>query len=143
VLRSEYPATQGRPPRGAVAFTISRPFTLTRGVGIVLNDPAMRGGFGRWASAIALCASMSLGTAARATIYGGGGSSRTDCLLVFDAPVNDPEGRPKRVRCTDGDTNCDGDGVVNGQCLIAVGVCGNSTSDPLRCTSNGLTSAEV
>jgi len=109
----------------------------------VLNDPAMRGGFGRWAAGIALCASMSLGTAARATIYGGGGSSRTDCLLVFDAPVNDPESRPKRVRCTDGDSNCDGDGVVNGQCLIAVGVCGNSTFDPLRCTSNGLTSAEV
>ena len=69
----------------------------------MLNDPAMRGGFGRWAAGIALCASMSLGTAARATIYGGGGSSRTDCLLVFDAPVNDPESRPKRVRCTDGE----------------------------------------
>ena len=44
---------------------------------------------------------------AGATIVGGGGSSVTDCLLVFDASVNSPLSRPRNVSCTDGDTTCD------------------------------------
>jgi hypothetical protein len=27
---------------------------------------------------------------ARAVVFGGGGNSRSDCLLVFDGPLNDP-----------------------------------------------------
>src|SRR5262245_1643030 len=79
---------------------------------------------------------------AHAVIFGGGGSSRTDCMLVFDAPVNDPETRPKKIRCTDGDSSCDCDevvncecvGHVNGVCTFKVAACANSTFDPLRCT---------
>lgn len=75
-------------------------------------------------------------TPAGATIYGGGGGARSDCLLVFEAPVNDPPTRPRRVRCADGDPGCDADGTVNGQCVIPVGVCANSTFDLARCVPN-------
>ena len=47
---------------------------------------------------------------------GGGGSSRTDCLLVLQAPANDPPDRPKKVTCFDGAPSCDHDGIVNGVC---------------------------
>ena len=43
---------------------------------------------------------------ARAIVIGGGGSSRTDCLAVFDSAVNYPPDNPKRFRCKDGDP-CD------------------------------------
>jgi len=79
---------------------------------------------------------------ASATIVGGGGSPRTDCLLVLDAPVNSPLSRPRNVNCTDGDSTCDNDGTVNGVCEFAVSVCANSTFDP-RCTLNGVTSIVV
>jgi hypothetical protein len=79
------------------------------------------------------------GTAAPAAalVIGGGGSSRTDCLAVLDAPANDPITRPKRIRCTDGDPACDADGVVNGVCEFPVAMCANSTFDP-TCTLNGV-----
>src|SRR5262245_57048965 len=89
---------------------------------------------------------------AHAVIFGGGGSSRTDCMLVFDAPVNDPEAKPKKVRCTDGDSSCDCDevdvngdcvGIVNGVCNFKVGVCANSTFDPLRCTPDHVSQITV
>ena len=35
---------------------------------------------------------------ARAELFGGGGSSKTDCLLVLDAPVNDPVDKPNVFR---------------------------------------------
>lgn len=92
----------------------------------------MRRGTGWRATVVA--AYMATATAAYGLVYGGGGGATSDCLLVFDAPVNDPPANPKRVRCTDGDP-CDADGVVNGQCVFAVGVCANSTFDPERCTS--------
>ena len=41
---------------------------------------------------------------AQAVILGGGGSSRKDCLMVFDAAVNYPPDNPKRFRCADGDS---------------------------------------
>jgi len=75
---------------------------------------------------------------ATADIYGGGGSAKTDCLLVLDTPVNDPITKPKRIRCTDGDPLCDDDGVVNGVCVFPTGVCANSSFDPSRCTLVGL-----
>lgn len=71
----------------------------------------------------------------------GGGSLANDCLLVFEAPANSPAAKPKHVRCTDGDA-CDADGVVNGSCEFAVGVCANSTLVP-GCTSNGVQSVTV
>jgi hypothetical protein len=79
---------------------------------------------------------------AQAVIVGGGGSSRTDCLVVFDADVNYPPDNPKRFRCADGDP-CDADGTVNGQCAFQLTVCANDTTDPTRCTLNGVDSITV
>lgn len=79
---------------------------------------------------------------AQAVIVGGGGSSRTDCLVVFDAAVNYPPDNPKRFRCADGDP-CDADGTVNGQCAFQLTVCANDTTDPTRCTLNGVDSITV
>ena len=83
------------------------------------------------------------GGPAGAVVVGGGGSPTTDCLTVFDAPVNFPPTRPKSLRCTDGDPNCDEDGVANGECVFSVAVCGNSTYNPTRCASNGLSTVTV
>src|SRR6185369_3331856 len=79
---------------------------------------------------------------AQAVIVGGGGSSRTDCLVVFDADVNYPEDKPTRFRCADGDP-CDADGTVNGQCAFQLTICANDTTDPTRCTLNGVDSIAV
>jgi hypothetical protein len=100
----------------------------------------MRGG----ARSLAIVAGVWLATApvAGAIVIGGGGSARTDCLLALDAPVNDPPTKPKKIRCTDGDSNCDADGVVNGECVFRVDVCANSTFDP-RCTLSGVLSITV
>jgi hypothetical protein len=101
----------------------------------------MRGG----ARALAIVAGVLLAAApgAGAIVIGGGGSSKTDCLLALDAPVNDPPTKPKKVRCTDGDPNCDADRVVNGECVFQVGVCANSTFDPAHCTLSGVNSITV
>lgn len=79
--------------------------------------------------------------AASATVVGGGGSAKTDCVAVFDAPANEPARRPRTIRCTDGDA-CDADGLVNGRCEFPVSVCANSTADP-RCTSPGVGAVTV
>lgn len=97
----------------------------------------MRRGRSGWFAAAVVIA-LSAATAGDAAIFGGGGGARNDCLLVFDAPVNDPLSRPKRIRCTDGDSACDADATVNGQCVFAVGTCANSTFDTARCTSPGV-----
>jgi hypothetical protein len=75
---------------------------------------------------------------ADATVVGGGGSSRVDCLLAFDAAVNSPVKKPRNVRCADGDPACDLDGVVNGVCNFQVGVCANSTFNTAACSLNGV-----
>lgn len=97
---------------------------------------------GRFTLAVLVCA---LGAAAPASalIVVGGGSSRTDCLAVFDAPANHPPDKPKQIRCADGDPACDADGVVNGSCSFPVGMCANSTVDPARCTVSGVESIRV
>jgi hypothetical protein len=77
------------------------------------------------------------------TVVGGGGSSRTDCLVVFDAPVNVPPDRPRRYRCTDGDPACDADGAVNGVCTVPVRVCANSSYNPNACSLVGVESITV
>src|SRR5215469_7198218 len=100
----------------------------------------MRGG--AWSLAVAAGVLLATAPAARALVIGGGGSSRTDCLLALDAPVNDPPTKPKKVRCTDG-APCDADGVVNGVCVFQVGVCVNSTFDPTHCTLSGVSSITV
>jgi hypothetical protein len=76
-------------------------------------------------------------------VYGGGGAASTDCLAVFDADVNFPATRPSRIRCVDGDSACDADGVINGVCTFSVGVCANSTYNPSKCTLQGVQSITV
>jgi hypothetical protein len=68
---------------------------------------------------------------ARAVVVGGGGSSATDCLVVFDAPGANrpaPPKVPKNIDCVDGDVTCDADGLRNGECNFTVQVCLNSTA---------------
>jgi hypothetical protein len=77
-------------------------------------------------------------TVGSATVVGGGGSSRVDCLSVFDAAVNTPLTKPRSIRCADGDPACDLDGVANGVCNFQVAVCANSTFDATACTLNGV-----
>jgi hypothetical protein len=92
-------------------------------------------GVGRAASLAGLVV-LALVSPSAAVLVGGGGSSATDCLAVFDAPANYPATRPKQVRCADGDP-CDADGTVNGRCEFAVALCINSEFDP-RCTLRGV-----
>jgi hypothetical protein len=94
------------------------------------------------AAALAVLLAAGGSSPAGAVIVGGGGSSRTDCLAVLDAPVNDPVRKPKNIRCTDGDPSCDADGIVNGVCEFPIAVCANSTSNP-SCTLNGVQTMTV
>lgn len=87
------------------------------------------------------CVGALVAGAASAGVVGGGGSAKTDCVAVFDAPANEPARRPRTVRCTDGDA-CDADGLVNGRCEFPVSICANSTADP-RCTSPGIDAVVV
>ncbi len=103
--------------------------------------PVWRGARLVWGAVFAMALSGS--EAARGAIYGGGGGARNDCLLVFDGPVNDPPSRPRRVRCSDGDPSCDTDGVVNGVCVFAIGVCANSTFDLARCVPDRVSEITV
>lgn len=79
---------------------------------------------------------------AGAVIVSGGGSPRTDCLVVFDAPANYPPGAPRQVRCVDGDPTCDSDAAVNGVCRVRVAVCANSTADA-ACAAAGVAQINV
>jgi hypothetical protein len=85
---------------------------------------------------------LALAVPAAAIIVGGGGSKSSDCLVVLDAPANYPSEAPKQVRCTDGNSNCDTDGDVNGVCNVAVKVCVNSTFSA-ECSLNGVAQINV
>jgi hypothetical protein len=66
-----------------------------------------------------------------AAIVGGGGSSLTDCMAVFEAPGANHPAPPKiakNVDCVDGDVTCDADGLRNGECSFSIQVCLNSTA---------------
>src|SRR5262245_43869208 len=91
---------------------------------------------------VALVAVLVGGATAQAIVFGGGGSSRTDCLVVFDAPLNYPTDNPHRYRCADGDP-CDADHTVNGVCAFDLGVCANSTYNAAHCTLSGVASITV
>jgi hypothetical protein len=93
-----------------------------------------------WLAAIVFLGSAS---SAEAVIFGGGGSSKTDCLLVLDTPINDPIDKPKRIRCTDGDPACDADATVNGTCVFPTAVCANSSYNLADCTLVGLDTAVI
>ena len=117
---------------------------MTAGSGPVLRDAAMRGG----PRSLAIVAGVWLATAVSVRgdtliTIGGGGSSRTDCLLVLQAPANDPPDRPKKVTCFDGAPSCDHDGIVNGVCEFQVAACANSTFNPDGCTPTGVASVTI
>ena len=98
--------------------------------------------FGRLGTTLATtCAALLCALPAAAVVVGGGGSTRSDCLVVFDAPANEPARAPRAVRCADGEP-CDADGVVNGRCEFPVAVCANSTANP-RCTLSGIDALTV
>jgi hypothetical protein len=75
-------------------------------------------------------------------VIGGGGAQSRDCLVALDADVNTPESKPRQVRCTDGDSDCDRDGAVNGTCQFEISVCANSTFDS-ECSMVGVQSIIV
>jgi hypothetical protein len=72
----------------------------------------------------------------------GGGSPRTDCMLVTDVAggVGSPRGR--RVRCEDGDPTCDADGVADGRCVLRVRLCLQDTA-AAGCHADVVTHAAV
>lgn len=92
---------------------------------------------------VVLAMSLGRNSVGNATVVGGGGSSRVDCLTAFDADVNTPATKPRSIRCADGDPTCDLDGVANGVCNFKVSVCANSTFNPSACALNGVRSITV
>jgi hypothetical protein len=75
-------------------------------------------------------------TAAHAVLFGGGGSKRTDCLAVLDAPINAPASKPRFIVCEDG-AACDEDMTINAVCEVSVVVCANSSAFP-DCSFTGV-----
>ncbi|HJQ83561.1 MAG TPA: hypothetical protein VKA21_05760 [Candidatus Binatia bacterium] len=96
--------------------------------------------------ALAVIAVLAVAAAGRAetgafTRFFGGGSSRTDCMLVVD--VAGATGA-RTARCTDGDPACDADATVNGTCTLGVRLCLDATDAALpRCASDVVTEAEA
>ncbi len=61
----------------------------------------------------------------------GGGSKKTDCMVVLDAPGANhpaPPKTPRGAKCYDGDLSCDADGLRNGRCEFELSVCLNSSA---------------
>ncbi len=85
---------------------------------------------------------LALPSFARAVVIGGGGNSSSDCLLAFDAPVNDPPTKPRNYRCTDGDA-CDADGAINGVCAFPITACANSSYNTASCNLVGIDNVTV
>lgn len=80
-----------------------------------------------------------------AALVRGGGSRRTDCVVVLDASgANQPASprEPRHVDCIDGDTSCDADASRNGECSFTVSLCINSTTVEL-CTPFETDSVEI
>jgi hypothetical protein len=79
----------------------------------------------------------------------GGGPKRKDCLVEFNTsgPVNLNRKRTsvrRLVRCIDGDSWCDRDGVADGKCTFGVSVClGNADPRFPRCIPAKILDFEV
>lgn len=87
--------------------------------------PGMR----RFPALVSLFLAAALGPPASGQVRGGGPKA-TDCLTQFVAPANKPPGRPRKVRCVDGDPACDAE-PAPGICHIAVDVCFNALTPDL------------
>jgi hypothetical protein len=82
---------------------------------------------------------------ASAEIVRGGGSIKSDCVMVLDVPgANKPAlpRTPKMVDCIDGDPACDDDGQRNGECVFPLRACINSTALP-DCSADSVTHSVV
>jgi len=73
---------------------------------------------------------------AEAAAVRGGGSKATDCLTQFVAAANKPSGKPKKIRCVDGDATCDDD-PTPGVCRFLVDVCANVQNPALPACEPG------
>jgi hypothetical protein len=76
-----------------------------------------------------LAVAASAGLALAATVAGGGSPS-SDCALVLEVPgANKPAlpRAPKAVDCVDG-SDCDSDGLRNGECVFSLQLCVNSSA---------------
>lgn len=86
-------------------------------------------------------------SSALAETLGGGGSSKTDCVVTFELPGANkpaPPKAPKAIDCVDGDPACDGDGLRNGECVFPLQLCVNSTVPSLsKCTPDSVDSVVV
>jgi hypothetical protein len=79
----------------------------------------------------------------------GGGNSKTDCVAKFQTglELNYPASKTKKkeLACVDGDASCDTDGLANGSCSFAVGLCFADDDDMLStgCVPAGVSSGGV
>ncbi|HEV7734020.1 MAG TPA: hypothetical protein VGR62_17750 [Candidatus Binatia bacterium] len=72
-----------------------------------------------------------------------GGSSKTDCLVGFDAPdlsIIEIGSKNGTLRCTDG-SSCDADGVADGVCTFGIVTCLKNTVP--FCQTNRVLSVDV
>ncbi len=83
------------------------------------------------------------GGAQAQTTIPGGGSPKSDCLLEF-AGVTPTRPGGRIVRCSDGDPNCDADGMVDQKCTFEVTACLNNADPTLpACLASGVESVRV
>jgi hypothetical protein len=78
----------------------------------------------------------------RFTRFFGGGSRRTDCMMLVDVEGVRGQPRSKSARCTDGDIGCDSDGIANGVCAFRVRLCMGETPLPAPCRDEIVTGCE-
>jgi len=81
-------------------------------------------------SALALSLTLFAANPGDAATVPGGGGKNDDCLTQFVAAANKPAGKPKKIRCVDGDPSCDDD-PTPGVCRFLVDVCANVTNPAL------------
>jgi hypothetical protein len=75
----------------------------------------------------------------RFTRFFGGGSRRTDCMMLVDVEGVRGQPRSKSARCTDGDIGCDSDGIANGVCTFRVRLCLGEVPVPAPCQADVIT----
>src|SRR5262249_4381224 len=81
-----------------------------------------------------------IGAGARAwALVAGGGPAKSDCYAEWQVTNPTLSGKTS-ISCVDGDTNCDADGVADGQCTFNVSICLFETDTALsQCTPQTVT----
>jgi hypothetical protein len=95
----------------------------------------------------AVAAVATLTVPADAQTVRGGGSKKTDCMVVLEAPGANHPAPPKTAKnidCVDGDASCDTDGLRNARCVFDLQLCVNSTTPELPdCTPDTTDSVTI